>query len=140
MDEIFIPLLKFLTEKLITIHVLSAIDPQTRSGCHGNGEWWNCCTSSNQCGEGEGDCDSDADCVGNLKCGQGSGFDDNCGSGFASDADCCYDPNGKRKYITNSARAPFFCSHFMTKNIQQGTRNIIKHFTNNCLKNNKNYS
>ena len=53
-----------------------------------------CCTSSDQCGEGEGDCDSDVDCVGNLKCGQGNGLDDNCDTslGFPSDYDCCYDP------------------------------------------------
>ena len=51
-----------------------------------------CCTSSNQCGAGEGDCDSDADCSGNLKCGQGSGKDDNCDTtlGFPATYDCCY--------------------------------------------------
>ena len=53
---------------------------------------WSCCTSSNQCGEGEGDCDSDADCSGNLKCGQGSGNDGNCDTslGFPATYDCCY--------------------------------------------------
>ena len=52
-----------------------------------------CCTSSNQCGEGEGDCDSDEDCMGNLKCGEGSGHNDNCDNtlGFSGDSDCCYD-------------------------------------------------
>ena len=52
-----------------------------------------CCTSSNPCGEGEGDCDSDEDCMGSLKCGQGSGHDDNCDNtlGFPGDYDCCYD-------------------------------------------------
>ena len=52
-----------------------------------------CCTSSNQCGEGEGDCDSDDDCKGNLKCGEGSGHDNNCDNtlGFPADYDCCYD-------------------------------------------------
>ena len=25
-----------------------------------------CCTSTNQCGENEGDCDSDSDCIGNT--------------------------------------------------------------------------
>ena len=38
------------------------------------------CTSSNQCGVGEGDCDVDNDCLGDLLCGQsnciGGGFDD----------------------------------------------------------------
>ena len=54
-----------------------------------------CCTSSKQCEEGEGDCDSDVDCAGNLKCGQGNGLDDNCDTslGFPSDYDCCYDPS-----------------------------------------------
>ena len=49
---------------------------------------WACCSSSNQCGVDEGDCDSDADCSGILKCGS-----NNCGSNFHSLADCCYDPS-----------------------------------------------
>ena len=32
-----------------------------------------CCTKSNQCKEGEGDCDADSQCTGNLVCGK-----DNC--------------------------------------------------------------
>jgi hypothetical protein len=44
----------------------------------------------------EGDCDNDDECQGNLKCGQGSGLDYNCGSTFPSRYDCCYDPE-KRK-------------------------------------------
>ena len=53
-----------------------------------------CCTSSNQCGEGEGDCDSDAECSGSLKCGQGNGLNDNCDKslGFPANYDCCYEP------------------------------------------------
>ena len=72
------------------------------SGCHdgfnGNGGGL-CCTSSNQCGEGEGDCDHDSDCFGDLKCGQGNGRDDNCDSslGFPSTHDCCYDPKKRKK-------------------------------------------
>ena len=55
----------------------------------------NYCTSSNQCDEGDGDCDSDADCKGSLKCGEGNGRDDNCDNtlGFPKVYDCCYDPN-----------------------------------------------
>ena len=58
-------------------------------------EGWNCCTISNPCGEGKGDCDNDSECLGNLKCGQGNGFDDNCDTslGFGSAYDCCYDPS-----------------------------------------------
>ena len=63
-------------------------DPKCATGSGGTA----CCTSSNQCGEGEGDCDSDIECIGSLKCGQGNGFDDNCGSGFPYNYDCCYDP------------------------------------------------
>ena len=47
------------------------------------------------CKKGEGDCDSDADCKGDLMCGQGNGFDDNCNPSLGMPAahDCCYDPN-----------------------------------------------
>merc|ERR1719430_253048 len=44
-----------------------------------------CCTPTSPCGPGEGDCDADADCRGNLRCGN-----DNCrGTGFDSTDDCC---------------------------------------------------
>ena len=81
--------------------MIIAIGPATPTGCHdglnGNGNG-TCCTSSNQCGEGEGDCDDDTECFGNLVCGEANGFDDNCDSslGFPSAHDCCYDPS-KRK-------------------------------------------
>ena len=59
------------------------------TGCADGKGGPNCCTSSQKCGEGEGDCDSDVDCAGNLKCG-----DDNCDTslGFGSQFDCCYVP------------------------------------------------
>ena len=46
------------------------------------------CTSSNPCGEDEGDCDHDEQCKENHKCGI-----DNCKNllGFESFYDCCYD-------------------------------------------------
>ena len=49
-----------------------------------------CCAIPNQCGVGEGDCDFDSVCSGNLKCGV-----DNCDAskGFPATFDCCYDPN-----------------------------------------------
>jgi len=47
-----------------------------------------CCTQDNQCFEGEGDCDHDSDCRGNLRCGT-----DNCyGEGFDDTDDCCMRP------------------------------------------------
>ena len=49
-----------------------------------------CCTSSNQCGAKEGDCDVDDDCISGLQCGV-----DNCDTalGFPASYDCCYDPD-----------------------------------------------
>ena len=49
---------------------------------------WNCCTPLHQCGAGQGDCDADWDCAGDLVCGT-----DNCIS-FDSTwpsftVDCC---------------------------------------------------
>ena len=46
---------------------------------------YSCCTSSEPCAEGHGDCDSDLDCQGNLLCGF-----DNCVGFSRSDADCCF--------------------------------------------------
>ena len=48
------------------------------------GDSYTCCSSSNQCGPNQGDCDSDSECSGNLVCGT-----DNCNSPFPTDADCC---------------------------------------------------
>ena len=55
-----------------------------------------CCTSTNPCGDGKGDCDSDEECIDGLKCGQGNGLDDNCNPLLFSNADydCCYEPEG----------------------------------------------
>jgi len=50
-----------------------------------------CCSEENKCGVGEGDCDSDADCMEGLLCGTG-----NCPSSrsafWDADDDCCYKP------------------------------------------------
>ena len=51
----------------------------------GTGNQWSCCTSSNPCGIGEGDCDSYDECIGELSCGS-----DNCPLPFSSTADCCF--------------------------------------------------
>ena len=45
---------------------------------------YSCCTSANPCGLGQGDCDNDYECAGDLKCGT-----DNCIGFGVSDADCC---------------------------------------------------
>ena len=55
-----------------------------------NPETWNkysseCCSVERPCGSGEGDCDLDSECIGDLVCGK-----DNCGERFpVSGADCC---------------------------------------------------
>ena len=59
-----------------------------------SGEDSGCCTPKKPCDVGNGNCDSDNDCIGNLKCGI-----DNCNytkfPSFGKDDDCCYDPKGK---------------------------------------------
>ena len=47
---------------------------------------WTCCTATNKCDVGQGDCDSDSDCSGNLVCGY-----NNCPAGHSS-MDCCRNP------------------------------------------------
>ena len=59
-------------------------------GCDGGNA---CCSSTNKCGAGEGDCDNDHDCQGSMVCGQ-----DNCPSTghFDTTDDCCKAaPTGK---------------------------------------------
>ena len=54
-----------------------------------------CCTETNQCSIGEGDCDKDIDCKGDLVCGE-----DNCdGIDFDGTDDCCTEPDSKYKKI-----------------------------------------
>ena len=44
-----------------------------------------CCNNLSPCDIGEGDCDTDDDCLGSLVCGK-----QNCGSGFFwNSTDCC---------------------------------------------------
>ena len=41
-----------------------------------------CCTKDNPCGKGDGDCDNDSECAGDLVCGRNNckwgGYDDCC--------------------------------------------------------------
>ena len=64
---------------------------QLAKQCDGNPRDSNCCSNSNPCGYGEGDCDKDSHCRGFLKCGT-----NNCknhfslsGSNWKSYDDCC---------------------------------------------------
>ena len=73
----------------------------TVSVCNGTGDYWSCCTAGNPCALDEGDCDSDAECLGNLSCGT-----DNCLSPFASNADCCIEQSTSSKF-TSKKKFPF---------------------------------
>ena len=65
-----------------SIHLIAEhLDNDTR--CTAINWYYNCCTSANPCGIGQGDCDSDDGCFGDLKCGT-----NNC-VGFGHPADCC---------------------------------------------------
>ena len=76
----------------LSIVFISFCDFLERCNAHKNDA--NCCTPEKPCGAGEGDCDSDSDCAGNLKCGT-----KNCkfaNSAWSDDFDCCI--TGKKKY------------------------------------------
>lgn len=52
-----------------------------------NGINTGCCTVRKPCGKADGDCDSDAECIGDLKCGTDN-CDQSAGS-FIWNDDCC---------------------------------------------------
>ena len=52
--------------------------------CNPKANNWTCCSDTKPCGIDEGDCDSNADCAGDLICGT-----DNCPSGSDKNMDCC---------------------------------------------------
>ena len=67
------------------------------SDCTASADDSGCCTSKFQCYEGEGDCDSDSECAGDLLCGK-----DNCvnfNSAWPDSAfDCCTQGKNIIKY------------------------------------------
>ena len=73
---------------------------------------WNSCTPGRPCGACEGDCDSDRDCAGNLKCfqrnGNGPGPPGCAASGMRAHMDYCYDPgqpSGRLEYMDRQSVA-----------------------------------
>ena len=67
-----------------------------------------CCSTSNPCVEGHGDCDADSECIGNLICGT-----DNCVNFPSSASDCCYmrdEDIGYQKFSIFVARLKTFQS------------------------------
>ena len=56
------------------------------------GIWNNCCTEDMPCPEGDGDCDSDDQCVGELRCGQNNcAAEGHLKANFTEKSDCCED-------------------------------------------------
>ena len=66
----------------------------------GSGDPWSCCSIENPCDEKEGDCDSDSECKDNFQCGIDNCNDMNDATNFDFSADCCFDPTGKKIYIS----------------------------------------
>ena len=74
-------------------HLLIGFYMVGQKTCKANDTEKKCCSDSaffHQCGEGEGDCNEDSECLDGLGCGT-----DNCPAGFPNDYDCCYKPTGK---------------------------------------------
>ena len=70
-------MLKLIGLVLVFIFFSNAVESKDTRKTKGNPNWfWNYCSKRNKCQAGEGDCDVDLDCEGDLKCG-----DDNC-NGF----------------------------------------------------------
>ena len=80
---------KIFTLVLTTIFFLNTIKSIDGRKIHKKDpNWfWKHCTKQHLCMEGEGDCDTDLECHGDLKCG-----DDNCNGHLHKNADCCFQP------------------------------------------------
>jgi hypothetical protein len=75
--------------------------------CYGESQCgWNFCCSSSPCIEGQGDCDSDAECLGNLTCGTDNGARYGCDP----IADVCFLDLGGGCYIERQCGWRFCCS------------------------------
>ena len=68
----------------------------TNTGCHFYNNANDCCTKQNPCAKGEGDCDKDHDCIGDLVCGKDNCHDD---LGFPYWGDCCKGPCNPNKHV-----------------------------------------
>ena len=75
----------------------NSVNPGPR--CQGrNVDTGRCCTAASPCVEGEGDCDNDQECGGDMVCG-----DNNCkqfGEIFHPKDDCCVTPQGSQQQKT----------------------------------------
>ena len=69
----------------------------TNGNCDSSKDDWDCCTSFDPCGVGEGDCDSDTDCIGDLICGYNNCQSLDSGWNYY-DFDCCITGKHCTKY------------------------------------------
>ena len=98
---------------VITNTHVSLIGSQS-SSCGVANPDWGCCTSSDPCKFGDGDCDSDIDCEGALVCRT-----DNCGLAFPSGFDCCVLDNtgvSSSDIVVNIELQTFEVRHLVTSN------------------------
>ena len=68
------------SSSLIRHYICQSKEPMR---CDPKNNHWSCCSDTTPCGVGEGDCDRDSHCAGDLKCGK-----DNCPAGHGN-MDCC---------------------------------------------------
>ena len=89
------------------------------SDCDASKDDAGCCTSSSPCALGEGDCDNDSDCNGNLVCGT-----DNCDmftTAWPDSAfDCCTTGNRLPDYITTMVVAGTSKNQFLSLGFECG--------------------
>ena len=67
--------------------------------CYGGNS---CCTDAKPCGEGDGDCDSNSHCLGDLICVKGGNYgceNMNIGSNWDTADDCCVHPKNIPEWI-----------------------------------------
>jgi hypothetical protein len=80
----------------LPMFLITSVPVAESSTCDGDGSTnFDCCTNDAPCVKGNGDCDFDTDCAGDLYCGE-----DNCllyhstlNSAWETTADCCTDVN-----------------------------------------------
>ena len=60
---------------------------------------YKCCSPDNQCDEGEGECDSNADCIGTLRCGFNNCDQTAEPNPFPENARCCTADTGNSSLV-----------------------------------------
>ena len=87
--EVFynLTILLYVNDQALPFFIFVGTKGKSRYICNGQP---NCCSESNKCGQMEGDCNSDSECLDGLKCGNNN-CNENSGNWVNAD-DCCYKP------------------------------------------------